>query len=82
PDRDQRHAGNHQTKKYLVSTNKLGTLLSSQTTDTQESTPHKPAHTYRMRKKNNQDASLKSGYPHYHKLSKRTKPGKHPETQP
>ncbi|MDK7083964.1 hypothetical protein QP411_08590, partial [Pseudoglutamicibacter cumminsii] len=25
----------HQTKKYLVSTNKLGTLLSSQTTDTQ-----------------------------------------------
>ena len=32
-------------KKYLVSTNKLGTLLSSQTTDTQESTPHKPTHT-------------------------------------
>ena len=41
----KRHAGNHQTKKYLVSTNKLGTLLSSQTTDTQESTPHKHPHT-------------------------------------
>ena len=68
-------------KKYLVSTNKLGTLLSSQTTDTQESTPHKPTHNMRE-KKNNQDASLKSRYSHYHKLSKRTKPGKHPETVP
>ncbi|WP_219930456.1 hypothetical protein, partial [Pseudoglutamicibacter cumminsii] len=40
-------------KKYLVSTNKLGTLLSSQTTDTQESTPHKPPHTTCKRRKIN-----------------------------
>ena len=38
-------------QKYLVSTNKLGTLLSSQTTDTQESTPRKPTHTTCKRRK-------------------------------
>ena len=37
-------------------------------------TPHKPCEVT----KRNQDASLKSGYSLYHKLSKKTKPGKQP----